>query len=1095
MGKTINTILNLTDKFTPKLNEAGKKTLIFEARLKKCNATSNSIDRSLSKLAKTAVAVSATGVAAMGAFAKSSLDTYKDFQQSMSNVAGILSVDTTSETYKKLESAAREAGKSTTKTAQESADALSYMALAGWSVEDSMNGLMPILRASEATGADLATTSDLVTDSMSALGLQTNELNHYLDVCARAQNKSNTTLTQMQEAYIGCGATFKNFNTELDESGALLGIIANRGIKGSEAGNSLQSTLVNLTKQSGESYKAMQALGVSAYDSQGKFKGVSNVLLELNDKTKNLTEEQRNNYLTMIAGKTQLTTLNALMAGLTNTLSNGKTEFQDLREQLQSCNGSLDKMANTMTNNLSGAMARAQSATDDFKITVGKKLEPYVTRFFNWFSAKLPNATEKFATILDNKVPRAINFCKNAFEKIKPVVTFATNNFEELAIAGGTVVAGLKAFSIAVKVSSFINKLKGTMTGLTTAQKLATICQTAFNTSLLACPITWIVAIVAAAGAGFLIWKKHMEKADIAKHFGDITLSAEECSDIVKNVFGNEFISQIESVNSATEGFKQSLESTTESARKLNKLNFKIEFGGTVSQEDYMSAVDEYVANLQEAISDKQYSLNLNFSLLSEGTDFSKEFLGDSNAYYGALSEQAKKLGEDLKAAAKNAYEHNWDLDSTDAVAAIMKQQAEIQEKIATAQSEAKLETLKLDFQSGDLSQESFQNLIDATNEELENLKSTYQQARIDKIAQAKLMYSAGSDELAKAIQESNDAYSKQMAELSTKGVKFETEAIMGAYSEEFAKASEQFGNSFDFNGFWQTMQNKMASGENLKAEGIGDSLYKSLVFGIGGVIKQAAEAENADGQDLSTKYITNSLNKSLEWAINNTNISDASRKHIGELFETMMPSVETLRESMAGLEKIPEEYVNVFAQANWVGALGKNTTALKDYGASQLAMVGQNDLIKVAEGPKKVGAKWTSEIDSSANRSNTKIASDKLRDILKENLERTMSVKIPINVSTTAKTTEPSTDSNAVGTTYFGGGLTTINEHGYEVIDLPQGTRIYPHSQSEKMMNNNSPNVSVSVNVNGNIFGLENAAELIGGMVCDKIVESIKAV
>lgn len=1060
IGKTINTILNLTDKFTPKLSAAGKQTLIFKQQLKNCNSAADSIDKRLGKLAKTAVAVGTAGALAMGAFATSSLKTYKDFQQSMSNVAGIKDIAVTSEEYKKLESAAREAGKSTTKTAQESADALSYMALAGWSIEDSMAGLMPILRASEATGADLATTSDLVTDSMSALGLQTNELNHYLDVCARAQNKSNTTLTQMQEAYIDCGATFKNFNTPLQESGTLLGILANRGIKGSEAGVKLQSTLVNLTKQSGESYKAMQAIGVSAYDSQGKFKGITNVLKEVQEKTKNLTEEERNNYFTMIAGKTQLTTLNALMAGLSNTLADGTNEYQALYETLGNCDGALDQMANTMTNNLSGAMARAQSATDDFKITIGKKLEPYVTRFFNWFSAKLPNATEKFATILDNKVPRAINFCKNAFEKIKPVVTFGTNNFEELAIAGGTVVTGLKAFSIAVKVSSFVNKLKGTMTGLTTAQKLATICQTAFNTSLLACPITWIVAIVAAAGAGFLIWKKHMEKADIAKHFGDITLSAEECSDIVKNVFGNEFIDKIENVNSATESFKQSLESTTESARKLNKLNFKIEFGGTVSQEDYMSAVDEYVANLQEAISDKQYSLNLNFSLLSDGTDFSKEFLGDSNAYYGALSEQAKKLGEDLKAAAKNAYEHNWDLDSTDAVAAIMKQQAEIQEKIATAQSEAKLETLKLDFQSGDLSQESFQNLIDATNEELENLKSTYQQARIDKIAQAKLMYSAGSDELAKAIQESNDAYSKQMAELSTKGVKFETEAIMGAYSEEFAKASEQFGNSFDFNGFWQTMQNKMASGENL-----------------------------------STEEITGSLNKSLEWAINNTNISDASRKHIGELFETIMPSVETLRESMAGLEKIPEEYVNVFAQANWVGALGKNTTALKDYGASQLAMVGQNDLIKVAEGPKKVGAKWTSEIDSSANRSNTKIASDKLRDILKENLERTMSVKIPINVSTTAKTTEPSTDSNAVGTTYFGGGLTTINEHGYEVIDLPQGTRIYPHSQSEKMMNNNSHNVSVSVNVNGNIFGLENAAELIGGMVCDKIVESIKAV
>lgn len=385
MGKTINTILNLTDKFTPKLTEAGKQTLIFKQRLKNCNTASESIDKGLAKLAKTAVATATAGAAAMGAFATSAVNTYKDFQQSMSNVAGILSIDSTSEAYKKLESAAREAGKSTTKTAQESADALSYMALAGWSTEDSMNGLMPILRASEATGADLATTSDLVTDSMSALGLQTSQLGNYLDVCARAQNKSNTTLTQMQEAYIGCGATFKNFNTSLDESGALLGIIANRGIKGSEAGNSLQSTLVNLTKHSGESYKAMQALGLSAYDSEGKFKGVSNVLLELNDKTKNLTEEQRNNYLTMIAGKTQLTTLNALMSGLTTVASNGKTEFENLRAELQNSNGALDSMANTMTNNLSGALARAQSATDDFKIAIGQKLEPYITQFFNWF--------------------------------------------------------------------------------------------------------------------------------------------------------------------------------------------------------------------------------------------------------------------------------------------------------------------------------------------------------------------------------------------------------------------------------------------------------------------------------------------------------------------------------------------------------------------------------------------------------------------------------------------------------------------------------------------------------------------------------------
>ena len=1069
VGKTINTILNLTDKFTPKLSAAGKQTLIFKQQLKNCNSASESIDKGLSKLAKTAVAVGTAGALAMGAFATSSLNTYKDFQQSMSNVAGILSVDQTSETYKKLEAAAREAGKSTTKTAQESADALSYMALAGWSVEDSMNGLMPILRASEATGADLATTSDLVTDSMSALGLQTSQLGNYLDVCARAQNKSNTTLTQMQEAYIGCGATFKNFNTPLQESGALLGILANRGIKGSEAGVKLQSTLVNLTKQSGESAKAMAAIGVSAYDSQGKFKGITNVLKEVQEKTKDLTEGEKNSYLTMIAGKTQLTTLNALMAGLSNTLEDGTNEYQALYDTLGNCDGALDSMANTMTNNLSGAMARAQSATDDFKITIGQKLEPYVTQFFNWFAAKLPSATEKFAIILDNKIPKAINFCKTAFEKIKPVVSFVIKNFSELAIAGGTVVAGLKAFSIAVKVSSFFNKLKGTMVGLTTVQKLTTICQTTFNTSLLACPITWIVAGVAAVGAGILIWKKHLEKVDIAKHFGDITLSAEECSDIVKNVFGSEFLSKIDSANSATEDFQQSIENTADSARKLNKLNFKIQFGGEVSQEDYMAAVDDYVANLQEAAKDKQYSLSLNLDLLFDNSEFGNAFSADSNAYYGQLSEQANKLGEDLKAAAKNAYEHGWDLDSTEAVAAIMKQQAEIQEKIATAQSEAKLETLKLDFQSGDLSQESFQNLINATNEELANLKETYSKARIDAIAQAKLMYNDGSTELANAIQEANAAYNSKIAELATKGLQFENDAIMGAFPE-----------------ISEALKNSMSSLDELYGE---DWL-----------------ASITDGSIQFSESIAGIYTRELGNAFES--VAPETRKHIGEFYEKMLPSVEELQKSMQGMDKIPQTYANVFMQSSAIGAVGNNSKALKNLGVTSLSTVLLEDTAKILESSKTYGDSFVKGIQSSE--SGVTSAAERLRTTLTSTLSKPLSINIPITYSYTATANSlaswsvprPSpnfvgpmpTKQNATGTTYFGGGLTTINEHGYEVIDLPQGTRIYPHDKSEKMMNS-SPNVSVSVNVQGNIFGLENAAELIGDMVCGRIVETIKAV
>lgn len=1061
MGKTINTILNLTDKFTPKLTAAGKQTLIFKQQLKNCNSAANSIDSGLSKLAKTAVTVGAAGAATMGAFAVSSLNTYKDFQQSMSNVAGILSVDATSDTYKQLESAAREAGKSTTKTAQESADALSYMALAGWSVNDSMNGLMPILRASEATGADLATTSDLVTDSMSALGLQTNQLGNYLDICARAQNKSNTTLTQIQEAYIGCGGTFKTFNTPLQESGALLGILANRGIKGSEAGVKLQSTLVNLTKQSGESAKAMAAIGVSAYDSEGKFKGITNVLKEVQEKTKNLTEEERSNYLTMIAGKTQLTTLNALMAGLSNTLEDGTNEYQALYDTLGNCDGALDKMADTMTNNLSGSMARAQSATDDFKITIGKKLEPYVTQFFNWFAAKLPDATEKFAAFLDNKIPKAINFCKSAFEKIKPVVSFIIKNFSELAIAGGAVVAGLKAFSIAVKVSSFMNKLKGTMTGLTTAQKLATICQTAFNTSLLACPITWIVAGVAAVAAGVLVWKKHMEKADIAKHFGDITLSAEECSEIVKGVFGSNLLEQVDEVSYAYDQLEESLNRTSDSAKELKKLNFKISLGDNfINEEDYLSAVDEYVTNLQEAVRDKQYSLSLNIDLLFDGSEFGNTFLADTNGYYGQLSEQASKLGEDLKAAAKNAYEHGWDLDSTEAVAAIMKQQAEIQEKIATAQSEAKLETLKYDFTTGDLSQESFQNLIDATNEELANLKETYSKARVDTIAQAKLMYGEGSDELVNAIQQANDSYNQKMAELATKGLQFENDAIMGAFPE----ISEALKNSL-------SSLNELYGEDYLNGLAEGSINFSESTVGI-----FTRELENA--------FAT---------------VAPETREHIGEFYEQMMPSVEELQKSMQGMDQIPQAYANVFMQSSAIGAVGNKSKALKDLGVTSLSTVLPDDITKILESSSKYGESYVKGLKNNEN--NVKGAAEEMRSLVVNTLSKSIDITVPINVKGSVDTSSggggdtntPKVDTNAVGTTYFGGGFTTVNEHGYEIMDLPTGTRIYPHSKSEKMMNQ-TPSIEVNINIGGNIYGTETAANEIGDIVVNRIVNAVRA-
>jgi len=669
VGKTINTILNLQDKFSGKLNEARKNALIFKTRLQNCEGAAKKVDNVLSGMAKTAAAASAAGIAAMGAFAESSLNTYKDFQQSLANTAAIAGVEKGSAGYKALEKAAREAGRTTSKTAKESEDALGYMALAGWKKREQISGLMPILRLSEATGADLATTSDLVTDSMSAMGIEVSELSKYLDIAANANNKTNQTATQLMETYIGAGGMFKALGVSMEQAAAISGVLANRGIKGSEAGTSLNSILVNLLGNSKSSAMALEKLGVSAYDSTGNFRGIVTVLKDISAGMKGASQETKDWIAAKLGGKTQMDTLYALLAGIETVNSEGVCELDELIAKFGESSGALEKMADAMRNTLSGSMAIAGSAMDDFKITIGEKLEPYVSKFLNWFAEKLPGAAEKVSLWLDRNLPKAINFCKAAFEKIKPVISFIIDNFSELLSVTAGVVVGLKAFSIITKVVSLMNKLKTAGTALKAVQL-------ALNTSMLACPLTWIAAAIGTVAGAFLLYKDAVEEAkeaDLAKHFGDIELSAEECSKVIQSVFGQNVYKETELVTSAYETTKRSIDALSESSKELNKLNFKLSLDPkSVPKEEYLKIADEYIKNMNTALKDQQYALDVDIKLMISDTELAAGFSKDTAAFYGKLSGKSQELGTKLKQAVENAYNHNWDFDSTEAVSAIL---------------------------------------------------------------------------------------------------------------------------------------------------------------------------------------------------------------------------------------------------------------------------------------------------------------------------------------------------------------------------------------------------------------------------------------
>ena len=417
------------------------------------------------------------------------------FEASMSKVQALSGA--TGEDFDKLSAAAKEMGASTSKTASQAADALGYMALAGWKTEQMLGGLEPILRASEAGGMDLARCSDLVTDSMSAMGIAVQDLGHYLDVVAKAQSSSNTSMEQLLEAYVNVGGTLRNLNVDIEESATLLGTLANRGKKGAEAGTALNSIVVNLIGANKSAKTAMDELGISAWDSNGKFIGLTEtlkLLLEtLNDPS--ITDAQRNNFIAEIGGKTQMDTLQALLSGVNE-------EYENLYGVLNDCAGASEDAAKTMQQNLAGSMTMFGSALEGVGIEIYESFKEPLTQAVNEGTDMLSGLVSR---VSDGDLSGTVEKIAKSFGKlVLSVEDFAINDglpwlfekLEWLANHGDQAVAFLKGvamyvaadklakplFSLAAVIADIV-KVRKAMAAVTAAETAATVTNTAAQTA------------------------------------------------------------------------------------------------------------------------------------------------------------------------------------------------------------------------------------------------------------------------------------------------------------------------------------------------------------------------------------------------------------------------------------------------------------------------------------------------------------------------------------------------------------------------------------------------------------------------------------
>ena len=372
MGRVISTAIQFIDGFTKPSKEVinsmrsmGNEAIKAGKQIQSAGKTITSAGSTLTK----AITVPIAGVAT------AAVKTAADFEAAMSEVGAISGAS--AQDLATLTAKAKEMGATTSFSASESAEAMKYMAMAGWKTADMTEGIAGIMNLAAAAGEDLGTTSDIVTDGLTAFGMSAKESGRFADVMAAASTNANTNVTMLGESFKYCAATAGAMGYNIEDISVALGVMANAGIKGSTAGTTLKNVIANMAKPTDAQAAVMQKLGISLTDSSGNMKSFAEVMNNLRSSFNGLSETEKASYATTLAGKES-------MSGLLTIVNASAADFDKLTEAINGSSGSAEAMAAKMLDNLKGQLTLLKSAVEGIAITIGDKLLPYLKKFVSW---------------------------------------------------------------------------------------------------------------------------------------------------------------------------------------------------------------------------------------------------------------------------------------------------------------------------------------------------------------------------------------------------------------------------------------------------------------------------------------------------------------------------------------------------------------------------------------------------------------------------------------------------------------------------------------------------------------------------------------
>ena len=417
------------------------------------------------------------GVTALGT---ASVTTAANFESSMSQVQATMGITkdamstvngqsvNTMDTLSKL---AKKMGAETAFSASECAEALNYLALAGYDTQQMCDTLPTVLNLAAAGDIALADASDMVTDAMSALGMGVDEAETMVDQMAKTASTTNTSVAQLGEGILTIGATAKSIKGGTAELNTALGILANNGIKGAEGGTHLRNIILSLQNPTDKAAAQMEALGLSVYDSEGNMRSMNDILGDLNKSMDGMTSAEKSNIISTIFNKTDLSSVNALLA---NT---GET-WDSLQKSITDSGGAAQQMADTQLDNLQGQITILKSALEGLAISFGELLMPAIKQIVGW--------VQKFVDWLNG-------LSEGTKKTVVTIALLAAALGPVLIVIGKVISAVGTIMTIVPKIAGVINTVKGAFAAL--------------NTTMLANPIVLIIAAIAALVAAFIyLW-------------------------------------------------------------------------------------------------------------------------------------------------------------------------------------------------------------------------------------------------------------------------------------------------------------------------------------------------------------------------------------------------------------------------------------------------------------------------------------------------------------------------------------------------------------------------------------------------------------